>query len=1111
MIKIKNYLLLNPQLKNLSINEIKKEYYKDIIDDNKITTIDDFFKKYKSFDIEFCRKFNPNIEKLSLIEILGYVNFNNNNIIYSKESFFKKYPEFNINIIRKIIEIINKSYDYNDLDIMFLYNKNSQYYNNKLNNLINLFYIKNPLFNIKDFIFFYDINNDCEKTIILDIINKKYKNLIYSEDTFYTFFPDFNIELYKNKYNINYNFKIMKLWYNENKFNFVSFNYRNNSIMSSNEILEDIVNNDDSIMSSNEILEDIVNNDDSIMSSNEEINKEYIKLAHIFVHFFKIGGGESYLSKFSYYNNIFDETIFINKNYNHETLFNYKSKIVYYNDYVDLNNKIKEYDIIIDHQLYWFELENTLKTFVSISPNKIIRIIHGVPIHYLDISKYNFYYTIELYKDLNSHVSWNNHIKIYNNIGVKKNNKKIIFDENNKKIAIVGRINPDKIPNIFLKLLIKFTACFNNYQFNFYGDIDENYKKSFFISINNKNIIYHGIIDPSNIQSIYLENNILLHPSKMEAGATVVLEAMSYGLPIICRNTYGLKNAVGDNNYLCNNEEEMFTSLIEINNKNYYDISKNNILKILNENSEKNLFTKLVKEIKLIYDCEKVKDKIPNIIHYVFGLRKQVEEFSFVYYLSILSNYIINKPLIIYFHYQYLPYGYWWDKTLCYVKLNYINTNNIYWGKKKIIKYAHKADKIRLDILYKYGGIYMDIDTITYKSYQELLNYDFAIGIQEENYGKDKITLYCNAILFSKKNNIFIKKWIEEYENYFNPDGWCEASVHLPGIVLNNLNNNDKEKIKILDKEYFYIPSYNEVDKIFKTEGIINKNLLTLHLWNTYSEKYYKNILNFDWCFTNNSLYSLLIKNILKILDKDGNNIKDKNKIYNISIITIFKENLNYKNLLYSLVNQKNFYQLNLQLIILDNTSLFNKIYDEDSELKNLFISKNFEIKIIELEEELNLYNAFNIGITYSKNELISFFNIDDIIIDNGILLKCIEYENIIRSSIKYKILCSTNYQDINSLNNNLINVIRNKIEFNINNIIFNKKYIKFYFINKNVNLFIFLMINSIDEKHIYFNNNIINNNIDNKLFNSIFNYEDLVCDQIKYNYLDYIKEIYNY
>lgn len=601
-----------------------------------------------------------------------------------------------------------------------------------------------------------------------------------------------------------------------------------------------------------------------------------IKLAHVFVHLFKIGGGEAYVQKFNKYNKfntIFNETLFINSQYNsnnsnnlnNDTLFNYNMPIIYYNNYEELNILLKEFNIIIDHQLYWFDIDITQKSFLNIPNNKIIRIIHGVPIHFENIINYNFYYSIELYTEKESHNSWNNHIKIYNNIGINIPSKvdRKIYDKNYINIALIGRINDHKIPYIFLQILKKFTNINKKYIFNFYGDIDDSYSKIFLYNINNKTTIYHGIIHPDNIKNIYINNDILLHPSKSEAGATVILEAMSYGLPIICRNTNAMINAVVNesDNYLCNSENEMFEKLLLVNN----NFSQSNIDKVVQYNNEHLQYVSLIDEIKLIYEIECIKDEIPNIIHYIFGLEEQKEEFLFVYYLSIYSNYIINKPKIIYFHYQYMPYGYWWEKAKEYIKLNYINTDNIYWGKKKIIKFAHKADKIRLDILLKYGGIYMDIDTITYQSYNHLLKYDFVIGIQEENYGKYGITLYCNAILLARKNNIFIKKWISEYEKYFIPTGWCEASVHLPHIIFNNLTNFTNLNIKILEKECLYIPTYTETHNIFENENNIeiNKELLTLHLWNTYSYKYFKNINNFNWCENNNTLYAKIMRKLI--------------------------------------------------------------------------------------------------------------------------------------------------------------------------------------------------------------------------------------------------------
>ena len=769
-------------------------------------------------NLKYYILFNPELKNCNIQDIKkNYMNdINNNEKLTSFDSFFKRYPEFNIENYKK-------------------FNRNLQHY---------------PMIDILVHMHLYG-----------------YNKLIYSEKTFYEKYPNFDINEYKITNPQLLNISIIDILA-EYHHNIINLKDLNNINCEKNNIIYPIINLSNFKQSiNNPLINKQIECTDNDIIENKEFKSKSIKLAHIFVHFFKVGGGEAYLSNFNKYNSIFEETLLINKNYPNETLFKYKGKKIFYNNYKELNKILIDYDIIIDHQLYWFDIKVTLESFFEIPQNKIIRIIHGVPIHFKDITEYNFYYSIELYNEQHSDISWNNHIKIYNNIGVRNNNiiEKKLDNTCPINILILGRIDDNKVPIKFLKNLIMFANIYNNYKFNFYGVIDDKYSKSFMNIISkNNNILYNGVIDPECIDQVYLNNDILLHPSKLEAGATVVLEAMSFGLPVICRNIGGLPNAVGINNYkfLFNTENEIFEKLLLINDQNYTDISKNNTLKVLAENNQSQLMIRLIDQIKDIYDYESNLHQIPNIIHYIFGLEKQKEEFPFVYYLSIYSNHLINKPITIYFHYQYLPYGYWWDKAKKYLQLNYINANNLYWGTKKITKFAHKADKIRLDMLYKYGGIYMDIDTITYKPYHFLLDYDFVIGIQEDNYGKNNRTLYCNAIILSKKNNIFIKKWMEEYEKHFNPIGWCEASVHLPNIIYNNLTIYEKNRMKVLDKECFYYPLYTNVDKIFEDNEDINDKLITLHLWNTYSNKYYKDIQDFNWADTNNSLYSKLIKNI---------------------------------------------------------------------------------------------------------------------------------------------------------------------------------------------------------------------------------------------------------
>ena len=47
---------------------------------------------------------------------------------------------------------------------------------------------------------------------------------------------------------------------------------------------------------------------------------------------------------------------------------------------------------------------------------------------------------------------------------------------------------------------------------------------------------------------------------------------------------------------------------------------------------------------------------INNICHFVFGMKKQTEEFLFSYYIAVYSAYLINKPDTIYFYYNYEAY-----------------------------------------------------------------------------------------------------------------------------------------------------------------------------------------------------------------------------------------------------------------------------------------------------------------------------------------------------------------------------------------------------------------------------------------------------------------------
>ena len=73
-----------------------------------------------------------------------------------------------------------------------------------------------------------------------------------------------------------------------------------------------------------------------------------------------------------------------------------------------------------------------------------------------------------MYNDIESHNSWNNHIKFYNPLGIdnskKTNNTNTNNSKNNNsksiKVSVVGRICPHKVPYDFLESLIRFIKSY---------------------------------------------------------------------------------------------------------------------------------------------------------------------------------------------------------------------------------------------------------------------------------------------------------------------------------------------------------------------------------------------------------------------------------------------------------------------------------------------------------------------------------------------------------------------------------------------------------------------------------------------------------------------------
>ena len=144
--------------------------------------------------------------------------------------------------------------------------------------------------------------------------------------------------------------------------------------------------------------------------------------------------------------------------------------------------------------------------------------------------------------------------------------------------------------------------------------------------------------------------------------------------------------------------------------------------------------------------------------------------------------------------------------------LKYINPHF-----SKIKQLAHKADYIRMLILYHYGGFWFDYDTIILQdidSWNDKLKEVDLVWFGMGAFG-------CN------KNNKFVKSVLDKIEVKINNSknyvfSWREIGQDIIDPALENYKKNNKTKYYILPRtEVFFIPFYEDNSK----KGFVSKNI----------------------------------------------------------------------------------------------------------------------------------------------------------------------------------------------------------------------------------------------------------------------------------------------
>ena len=251
---------------------------------------------------------------------------------------------------------------------------------------------------------------------------------------------------------------------------------------------------------------------------------------------------------------------------------------------------------------------------------------------------------------------------------------------------------------------------------------------------------------------------------------------------------------------------------------------------------------------------------IPNVFHFLFGFKPN-DPFLLYHYLTIASAIKHNQPDAVHVWIHHEPRGEWWQRAvkLPLVEIHAITPPVAIFG-NPLLHYAHQADIVRLQVIEKYGGIYLDIDTIVYKDMSPLrLNSQCVMGWQSND-------VLCNAVIMSEPHGQFVSRWLEE-GRYFRGRGlaryWDEYAVRIGAKLI--LIPELKPSVSVMPHNAFFYPPWTNIDPLItSSDEIPFADSYSSHLWESGPVAHRKlSVITPEWIASNSSIYAKRARTLL--------------------------------------------------------------------------------------------------------------------------------------------------------------------------------------------------------------------------------------------------------
>lgn len=237
----------------------------------------------------------------------------------------------------------------------------------------------------------------------------------------------------------------------------------------------------------------------------------------------------------------------------------------------------------------------------------------------------------------------------------------------------------------------------------------------------------------------------------------------------------------------------------------------------------------------------------PNANIFILSIRAMINDTSILFrtYSNVMWQRLVPADLFI-----DTPLWKWWLQGRVFTS---------------IFKTAHLSDAVRLALLWKYGGFYSDLDTITIKSYEPLLGYPGA------GFLNGKAPSLANGFLQFSRHHPFLDLVMRTFASDYNPNIWghngpillrrmmekfCKVDNVYRDLILEPENlalinktsllekalslgkfnkKSNKCNVHVYPQEYFYPYNNYQLSYLFDKRALLNVSAFI----NTYSVHFY--------------------------------------------------------------------------------------------------------------------------------------------------------------------------------------------------------------------------------------------------------------------------------